>query len=891
MSSTAKMKPRGIQFAVLILALLMGLWANRGLTQGPEPLQPPPAIVFQPGDPAARGLVVPRLIPGVVLVRLGEPVARLGDAAQRLGVVPESLSPLAISGQPNLYRLAVHAGQEEAEAHRLARLAHVLYAEPDYTVFIAQTTPPEITPAETTPNDSLYNTYQWNLRHIRANVGWDRTTGSSSVVIAIVDTGVDLDHPDLAEKMVGGIDTVNNDTVAQDDHGHGTHVASIAAGVSNNGRGIAGVDWQARIMPVKVLNEDGAGSKSQLASGITWAVDNGAQVLNMSLAGSSPSLVVRNAIDYAHSRGALLIAAAGNHYKEGNPTSYPAAYEHVLGVASVNDSDGHASYSSSGAYVDVAAPGGDPTGSGDNNLRHWIPGAYLRDAGASYALLSGTSQAAPHVAGLAGLILSLNPALTPDQLTGLITSTAVDVQSPGWDPFSGHGRIDVAAALEAVQPPATATPTFTPTPSPTPTSTPTPSATPTPAPPARSRDDVRVNSSSVNVQSRPVLGIDSKGNLTVLWLDWRSSAAALYSAGMGASGINWGANLPVTGSQQISPTDEIGLPGLAVSPNGDVLVAWHDDELGNSETDIYLSRQIGGLWGAPAQINDDSLPPAAQTSPALVTASDGARVAVWEDGREAARSGAATQLYWSQWESSSGSWQAAQAIGPSSLAQKSPHLALGSGAVYAVWVETSAATSRLLFSRRNLNDTDWDPPTVLSTGTAADSIGAPVVVTDGGMNGGMNGGVNSGEQRVVVAWEEKRDENVRIFTSGWSATDGWGAPQPVSAAEGAGGQFTPRLAANQKEIALVWQESGGDPGDIYSAWASWATGVWSPPRRVNQDKGAVLQSEPDVAVDTWGHTTVVWSDGRGGASAPDIYARFLPAGERYQLYLPEIERR
>jgi subtilisin family serine protease len=278
-----------------------------------------------------------------------------------------------------------------------------------------------------------------------------------------VDTGVDLTHPDLVNKIVPGYDMHNNDADPSDDEGHGTHVASIAAASSNNGQGIAGMSWGARIMPIKVLGADGSGRSSNVASGIIWATDNGARVINLSLGGANYSTAVQNAVNYAHNRGVLVVAAAGNHYKKGNPTTYPAAYANVLAVAATNDRDGHASYSSSGSYVDVAAPGGDPSGSSDSNSRSWIPGAYWRGSGVSYAWLSGTSQAAPHAAGLAALLLSLNPNLTPGQLQQIITSTAVDVQAPGWDEFSGHGRIDVKAALNAAAsiaaaPPPTATP-------------------------------------------------------------------------------------------------------------------------------------------------------------------------------------------------------------------------------------------------------------------------------------------------------------------------------------------------------------------------------------------------------------------------------------------------
>jgi YVTN family beta-propeller protein len=421
----------------LLLALaLMALWIGQSRAQRTDL---PPVRLLSDHQP---GTDDPSFVPGVVLVQLSVSTARSADAAQRLGVADEALSPLFISGQSALYRLAVPSGEEESSAARLASRSDVLFAEPDYLYYVT----------ETIPNDPLYSRYQWSLPHIRANLGWDRTIGSTQVVIGVVDTGVDLDHPEFAGKIVGGIDTVNNDFDAQDDRGHGTHVASIAAALGDNHTGISGVNWNARIMPIKVLNSAGSGSSSQVAAGITWAADNGADILNMSLSGSNSSSIVGNAIQYAYERGVLLIAAAGNSYTEGNQTSYPAAYDHVIGVAAVNDTDGHASYSNSGTYVDVAAPGGDPSGPTDEDSRHWIAGAYWRGAGFSYALLSGTSQAAPQVAGLAGLLLALDSSLTPDQLTQIITRSAVDVQSPGRDLFSGYGRIDIAAALNEVAP-------------------------------------------------------------------------------------------------------------------------------------------------------------------------------------------------------------------------------------------------------------------------------------------------------------------------------------------------------------------------------------------------------------------------------------------------------
>jgi thermitase len=448
----SKLPVRLLFTALFGLLLSVSLSLSFAFAQGPAD-----------GDPFTEGLRLPvndatdaaeAFVPGVVLVQMN-PGA--GDARRATGITTAlaedvyAVAPLA--DLQDTYQLLVEPGHELAVVAQLAKNPHVLTAEPDFLFY----------KTAITPDDTLYTRYQWNLPHIGANMGWQQTTGSSNVIIAIVDTGVDLTHPDLVDKIVPGYDMHNGDADPSDDEGHGTHVASIAAASSNNGQGIAGLSWGARIMPVKVLDAKGSGKSSNVASGIIWAVDNGAQVINLSLGSSNYSTAVQNAVTYAHSRGVLVVAAAGNHYKKGNPTTYPAAYTNVLAVAATNDSDGHASYSSSGSYVDVAAPGGDPAGSSDGNHRNWIPGAYWRGSGVSYAWLSGTSQAAPHAAGLAALLLSLNPNLTPGQLQQIITSTAVDVQAPGWDEFSGHGRIDVKAALNAAAsiaaaPPPTATP-------------------------------------------------------------------------------------------------------------------------------------------------------------------------------------------------------------------------------------------------------------------------------------------------------------------------------------------------------------------------------------------------------------------------------------------------
>ncbi|NOX60747.1 MAG: peptidase S8, partial [Chloroflexi bacterium] len=446
---------------VVVLAVLVaGLGAARA-SERRSLVEPPPRQLASVSSAQAE------FAPGRLLIQFRE---RRGP--ERAALMAEyGLTYLRTLEGLDVEIVEVEPGRELALAEELSRLPGVRFAEPDYYLHA-------IRGQVTTPNDIYYDQYQWQLPHIRADEAWDVTTGSSGVTIAIVDTGVDLTHPDLASKIVAGYDFINNDNDPSDDEGHGTHVASIAAAASNNNEGVAGVSWGAQIMPVKTLDYTGSGSLSQVADGIRWAADNGADIINLSLGGSSASSTLESAVNYAYGKGALLVAAMGNEYQSGNPTNYPAAYNHVLAVAATDDNDGHASYSNSGSHADVSAPGGDPTSNSDGNPRHWIIGAYWRGYSPSgYAWLAGTSQAAPHVAGLAALLLSVNSSLTPDQLESIIVDTAVDVQAPGWDEFSGYGRIDALAAvneaLSMLTPTATPTSPFTSTP----TATPAPTST------------------------------------------------------------------------------------------------------------------------------------------------------------------------------------------------------------------------------------------------------------------------------------------------------------------------------------------------------------------------------------------------------------------------------
>jgi subtilisin family serine protease len=332
--------------------------------------------------------------------------------------------------------ITVPAGQEMAAAAELSSLPGIVRAEPDAPVYAAMQ-----------PNDPYYASHQWNMALINAPAAWDSPASAGESVIAIIDTGIDLEHPELASKIVPGIDLVNHDDIAQDDHAHGTHVAGIAAAIGNNGQGVAGVAWNARLMPVKILDQDGRGYMSTLAEAIIWAADHGADIINMSVASLSNNLTVRDAIQYAHDRGVVLVAAAGNAYSMGDLTIYPAAFDHVIGVGSVGSEFEHASYSSAGPFVDVVAPGG------HSNVGPTVYSTFWRAGEHTYNHAEGTSMAAPHVTGLAALLKAADGSLSPDEIEQVITTTARDLGEPGRDNLFGAGCIDMSAALAVVQPP------------------------------------------------------------------------------------------------------------------------------------------------------------------------------------------------------------------------------------------------------------------------------------------------------------------------------------------------------------------------------------------------------------------------------------------------------
>lgn len=341
--------------------------------------------------------------------------------------------------------------------------------------------------AFTVPNDPYLTQYQWAAERIELYRAWDRSIGSPGVAIAVVDSGVDDTHPDIAPRLTGGwnFDPDSlwyNTPLAVDCNSHGTHVAGIAGGVANNGLGIAGVTWVNPIMPVRVLGCDGSGYVSAIANGIVWAVDRGARIINLSLGGGYSS-TLHAAVLYALDRGVLVVAAAGSSADEGNPIQYPAALPGVLAVGATGHTDGWAPYSQVQPYVQISAPGGDGFVAHSTwNILSTTPtydtwlslfyGAYK-----NYDWFAGTSMAAPYVAGVAALVWAVRPELSAEQVKSFVSLGADDLGAPGRDPYFGYGRVNARRALDIAAPP-TPTPTLTLTPTPIPTLTPTSTSPP-----------------------------------------------------------------------------------------------------------------------------------------------------------------------------------------------------------------------------------------------------------------------------------------------------------------------------------------------------------------------------------------------------------------------------
>jgi len=394
-------------------------------------------------------------MPGELLVGVTYDANLTGMARQAAMAVGDVVNT---NHQILVHRVKVRRGMSiEEAAQRLAMMPGVRFVEPNYILSTCAT-----------PND-MYFSSQYGPKKIQADLAWGIWNPVAPVVVAVVDTGVDSTHPDLANKIlrdangvVGFSALLHTPGPAMDDHGHGTHCAGIAAAEINNGIGVAGIaGWNgqagsdltfAKIMPVKVLSQWGTGSTDQVAEGILWAADHGANVISLSLGGGG-SVTLASAVNYAWNKGCVIVCAAGN--SSSSTPSYPAAYPEPISVAATDSTDTLCSFSNWGSWVNVAAPGG--------AIYSTTP-TYSATAGyaLNYATLSGTSMACPHVSGEAALIWSANPMLTNADVKALILNN-----TDSYTPYSGRtiagGRVNVFRAMGGQAPPPPPEPPAAPT--------------------------------------------------------------------------------------------------------------------------------------------------------------------------------------------------------------------------------------------------------------------------------------------------------------------------------------------------------------------------------------------------------------------------------------------
>jgi type VII secretion-associated serine protease mycosin len=292
--------------------------------------------------------------------------------------------------------------------------------------------------------DDPFAVDQWGWSRVKADQAYDTGYHGEGVIVALLDTGVDTEHPDLAANIIDGWNFVDDNNNITDLDGHGTMVCGVVAAVANNGIGVAGVAPNVTIMPLKVLSESG-GNLFDLSLAITYAADHEAKVIGMSLGGNSSRIpmALESAINYAYQKGCVLVAAAGNDGT--NELFYPAAYDNVIAVSAIDENDTKASFSNYGDYIDFCAPGVDI-------LTTWTNG--------TYAYGSGTSFAAPFVTGVVALMLSKYPSLNPENVTATLRAQAEDLGDAGWDQFYGWGLVDAYAAVTQTSIPEVSTAVF-----------------------------------------------------------------------------------------------------------------------------------------------------------------------------------------------------------------------------------------------------------------------------------------------------------------------------------------------------------------------------------------------------------------------------------------------
>lgn len=465
----------GAALAIVIIGIFIASIATRPSHQG----QPAPTPSLQKSTAPVTNLIPKpsgqqKIVEGQIIVRFKD-----GVSSGQINIDLQQYQAKIIRQIPALHRtvIQVPTGQEDLVLQKLSQDKLIEEAEPD-----------QVMHADFTPNDPLYP-QQWGLANtgqsienrtgqpgddIKAERAWDITRGNG-VKVAVIDSGIDLNHPDFAGKIIAQKIYIT-DTL-DDQYGHGTHVAGAIAGTGNNGQGITGVCPECQLMIAKALNDQGIGPESGIAEAITWAVDNGAKVINISAGGDKLTQTIQAAIDYAHANGSIIVCSSGNNGD--TIKTYPAALDSVVSVAATDNRDQLASFSTYGSWVKVAAPG--------TNMMSTLPThafSLQRETtpalSTTYDFLSGTSMSAPIVSGTLALIWASPYGTSNTAVINRLYTTADKIAGTGL--YWAYGRINAAKAVGA-----DATPTQ-------PTSTNTPLSidptmqldTPTPTPPSPS---------------------------------------------------------------------------------------------------------------------------------------------------------------------------------------------------------------------------------------------------------------------------------------------------------------------------------------------------------------------------------------------------------------------
>lgn len=513
----------------------------------------------------------PDRVPGRLLVRFRADV----DEDRKNGL--EAAAGARKVGE--LSGLGIHVLQlppnasEEATAHAFGQKDEVEFAEPD-----------AICPVQdVTPNDPLFSSSEWHLKKISCPAAWSTNPGSSGITVAVLDTGVNSSHPDLAPRIVPGWNVYDNNNNTGDVYGHGTEVAGTIGACTNNGTGVAAVTWNCRIMPVRISATDGSATYSAMAAGLTWAADHGARVANISYIAST-SATVTSAAQYFQSKGGVVTSSSGNYATFDSSADNP----YILTVSATDGNDQLYSWSNTGNNVDLAAPGS----------------VYTTTADGNYASAAGTSFSAPIVAGVAALVLSQNPNLTAQQVQDVLKQGADDLGTVGWDPQYGYGRVNAAKALSLAggggslsAPPAA--PTVDTTPPVVSFTSPGSGATVanTVSVQVSAVDDTGVASVSLSVDGVS-LGTDSSAPYNFSWatLNYANGMHTLTAKAVDTSGNIATASLSVAVNNvadTTAPTVSIVSPAGGSSLNGNVSVqASASDNVGVIRVELYADGKL-----------------------------------------------------------------------------------------------------------------------------------------------------------------------------------------------------------------------------------------------------------------------------------------------------------